>query len=204
MKGNSLDNIFHQRMENYESKIAFDNDLLWNKINKQIIPLEKSKAFYQKPTFYFIIGCTVTIITTILVLYFHNNNKSKSPILKLENQELNTYKHEKYLKNDQVIDQNFNIQRKNHLGKKSSSSELNKNIQQKNISNRNSIDSLTILNPIPNIPNQISETKIEVPSVKTQTIEEPKNQQIVKKITVVKKQVIEKDSVVTTKRLRKH
>lgn len=190
-------------MENYESKIAFDNDLLWNKINKQIIPLEKSKAFYQKPTFYFIIGCTVTIITTIITLSFHKNNPlSESPSLKLENQETNSPKLEKSFKKDQLTNKNIVLQKLNTQNKKSTSSELIKINQQKSI--LNSIDSVPIVTSNENIPNGISETKIEVPSVITQAIEKPKNQQIVKKITVIKKQVVEKDSVVTTKRLRKH
>lgn len=192
-------------MENYESKKSFDNDLLWSKINEKLISLEKSKPFYQKSAFYYFIACTATIIITLFYFSFHNSSStSKSPILNLENKASISSKLKKSTIKNQLLQKNTVKTEKNKYEKLVSISNFKKNNGQNSNTNTSNIDSVLGSTNNYDITNQNTDIKTEVDPVITQPIEESKSQHVIRKITVVKRQVIEKDSIVTTKRLRKH
>jgi hypothetical protein len=196
---NNIDKLFQSRLGNYESKITFDEDALWTNINKSTT--SSATSIFRKPVFYIGIITLATVISAAAAIVISNCKKEVSqktiqpkPVIIQNNLSPNVNDTTKEpLITSNTVDQTTNVTKSNQieplLNKNKTVQPIFTNAPESNQDKTRDLDTAITTNQ----NNQNSNKEI---------VEDAKPQKKVTKITVVKKQVIQKDSVVSVKRIR--
>jgi len=210
MDNQHLDNIFRERLGDYESKTQIDTDALWANVNTSITPTRSMSSFLKNPWFYGGISIAVGIVALSYVYVFH---KTVIP---------DKTEHQTIVK-EFIVPKNKSI---NNVPNEPLTESTNK-IEEKAITKPVQVFSKATLKPVNSVQikaesepvtEQVSKSEESVATKNTAVIESSTDKPILaassdtisktekpltKKVTVVKKQIVHTDSVVNVKRVRK-
>jgi len=198
MEKNNIDKLFQSRLGNYESKITFDEDVLWTNINKSTA--SSASSIFRKPSFYIGIIAVATIISAAAAIFINNckidapqKTMQPKPVVMQHTLNPNLKDTVKPIVTVNAVDRTLD----NNKSKQSEIQSNKNNKIQPVLTNEPQSNQV----PTRDLDTAITSTQNNQNSNK-EIVEEAKPQKKVTKITVVKKQVVQKDSVVSVKRIR--
>jgi hypothetical protein len=202
MKDKFIDNLYSSRMENVDSKISVDEEMMWKKVNASLSPKEEKNIFKKTSLFIGFAGIILSVAAAISVHLYNNskyNKAEQNSVQKVQNSTLIKSQNKKI----ETIVKPTESTPEIVTSIPSSGKVKNDEMKPQNISKDIKIEEKNTI-PADFIPNTTKEEDNSEMNVEPSLIEPTKTNTVVKKITVVKKQVIKKDSVVNVKRVRMH
>jgi len=207
MNNEEIDNLFKSRLSNYESKTHIDNDALWAKINNNIV--EPKQGFMRMTSRRWIMGAIGIVFLAVSVYFIY------SCFLKSDNQasmQINKgagSHSDQYLRVNPAVSNTVVVQNKKANNDAIKKIEMLPANQHELSTKPKASPELNISDAKPN-QNQASEMSMSAKvQAENKTIEADtllqtvEIQQTAKRITVVKKHVIQTDTVIKVRRVRK-